>query len=221
MTVLKLHGSFSSMATMRVLACLYEKEVQFEFIPVDMSNQQHKSLPFITLNPFGLVPVLEDGEMKLFESRCITNYLCKKYKGQGTDLTHDGDVKKNVLALNWIEVESQNYNPAISPIGLQMVIYKAFGMEPDMAIVEKAMEKSKPVLDIYEARLSKTKYLAGDFYSLADLHHFPYTYYLMKSPYADLINSRPHVKAWWEACPARPAMQKVAANMVLGGLLDV
>ncbi|KAL5712979.1 glutathione transferase [Ranunculus cassubicifolius] len=217
--VLKLHGAAFSTCTSRVMGVMYEKDIEFELVPVDMGGGGHKQPAFLAMNPFAQVPVLQDEDLTLFESRCITNYLCKKYKGQGTDLTHDGDVKKNALVLNWIEVESQNYNPAISPIGLQMVIYKAFGMEPDMAIVEKAVEKSKPVLDIYEARLSKTKYLAGDFYSLADLHHFPYTYYLMKSPYADLINSRPHVKAWWEACLARPAMQKVAANMVLGGPL--
>ncbi|KAL5715141.1 glutathione transferase [Ranunculus cassubicifolius] len=206
---LKLHGAAFSTCTSRVMGVMYEKEVEFELVPVDMGGGGHKQPAFLAMNVYG--------NLTLFESRCITSYIAKKYRGQGSDLLRDGDVKENALVMNWIEVELQNYNPAISPIGLQMVIYKAFGMEPDMTVMEKAVEKSKAVLDIYEARLSKTKYVAGDIYSLADLHHFPYTYYLMKSPYADLINSRPHVKAWWEPCLARPAMQKVAANMVLGG----
>jgi len=47
---IKLHGSPFSTATMRATASLYEKEVEFEFVHVDMKNGEHKKEPFILLN---------------------------------------------------------------------------------------------------------------------------------------------------------------------------
>ena len=36
------------------------------------------------------------------------------------------------------------------------------------------------------------------------------------TPYASLINDRPHVKAWWDDISSRPAFQKVAEGMTFG-----
>nr|GMD70406.1 glutathione S-transferase F11 [Ipomoea batatas] len=47
------------------------------------------------------------------------------------------------------------------------------GQPSDMSVVKKCAEKLGKVLDVYEERLSKSKYLAGDFFSLADLSHIP------------------------------------------------
>ncbi|KAG6556904.1 hypothetical protein Mapa_001319 [Marchantia paleacea] len=44
------------------------------------------------------------------------------------------------------------------------------------------MAKFEAVLDVYEKRLSESKYLAGDFFSLADLSHITYTYYFIELP---------------------------------------
>lgn len=85
------------------------------------------------------------------------------------------------------------------------------GLTTDMSNVEKKVERSSAVLDVYEAHLAKNKYLAGDEFSLADLNHMPELYLLAKSQKADLINSRPHVKAWWDNISARDASKKTAA----------
>jgi glutathione S-transferase len=113
----------------------------------------------------------------------------------------------------WIEVESQNFQPAISPIVYEFFVSPLMGKTPEQAVVDANLEKLGKVLDVYESKLSSSKYLAGDFFSLADLHNFPYTYYFMKSPWASLVNDRPHVKAWWEDISSRPAFKKVAEGM--------
>lgn len=114
----------------------------------------------------------------------------------------------------WLEVEAQQYNPTISPILFQSIILpKMYGGTPDQAIIDTNLEKLKKVLDVYEARLSKSKYLAGDFVSLADLSHFSYTNYLMATPYGSVFESYPHVKAWWDDITSRPAFKKVAGMM--------
>ena len=47
---MKIHGSPHSTATMRALAAAYEKDVDFEFVPVDMASGAHKQQPFLSLN---------------------------------------------------------------------------------------------------------------------------------------------------------------------------
>ncbi|KAL6176153.1 hypothetical protein ACLB2K_052788 [Fragaria x ananassa] len=72
------------------------------------------------------------------------------------------------------------------------------------------------ILNVYDARLKSSKYLAGDFFSIADLNHFPYLFYFMRSPWTSVVNDRPHVKAWWEDISSRPSFKKVAEGMALG-----
>ena len=50
MAVLRVHGSPISTAVMRVVAALYEKELEFEFVTIDMKAGQHKSEAFLALN---------------------------------------------------------------------------------------------------------------------------------------------------------------------------
>ncbi|KAB2041111.1 hypothetical protein ERO13_D02G110901v2 [Gossypium hirsutum] len=49
------------------------------------------------------------------------------------------------------------------------------GFPHDENLIKESEEKLGKVLDIYEERLSKNKYLAGNFFSLADLSHLPFT----------------------------------------------
>ncbi|KDP28123.1 hypothetical protein JCGZ_13894 [Jatropha curcas] len=213
---LKLYGAAMSTSTSLVLTCLHEKEVDFEFIPVDLFAGEHKQPHFGAKNPFGQVPVLEDGDLTLFESRAITAYITEKYKEPGYDLTRHKKLEEAAMVKVWIEVESQRYNPAIAPIVYQLYVGPLKGVAPDEAIIDTNIEKLRKVLDIYEERLSCSKYLAGDFFSLADLHHLPYTYYLMKTSAASVINERPRVKAWWDDISSRPAFKKVAEGMNFG-----
>lgn len=150
------------------------------------------------------------------ESRAITAYIAEKYKDSGCDLIRHENIKEAALVKVWIEVESQQYDPAIYSIVYQYFVAPLQGNEPDQTVIDAHLEKLGKVLDVYEARLSSTKYLAGGFYSLADLHHLPYTYYFMKTPWASFINDRSHVKAWWEDISSRPAFEKVSQGMTFG-----
>lgn len=150
------------------------------------------------------------------ESRAITSYVAEKFKETGPDLIRYQNPKEAALVKVWIEVESQNFQPAISPIVYQSLVAPLLGNTPDQAAIDTNLEKLGKVLDVYESKLSSTKYLAGDFFSLADLHNFPYIFYFMKTPWASLVNDRPHVKAWWEDISSRSAFKKVAEGMTFG-----
>ncbi|KAL2598887.1 hypothetical protein AAZV13_10G018700 [Glycine max] len=168
------------------------------------------------MQPFGFIPVLEDGDLTLFESRAITAYVAEKFKETEPDLIRHKDAKEAALVKVWTEVESHYYEPAVSPIIYEYFVAPFQGKEPDKSVIDTNVEKLKTVLDVYEAKLSSTKYLAGDFYSLADLSHVSETHYLMQTPCASMINELPHVKAWWEDISSRPAFNKVVGGMSFG-----
>ncbi|KAJ8434428.1 hypothetical protein Cgig2_002630 [Carnegiea gigantea] len=208
--VIKVHGSPISTATFRVVAAVHEKELEYEFVPVDMKSGAHKHPDFLALNPFGQVPALEDGDIKLFESRAITKYLAYTYENKGTPLIYKEGKQMAELAV-WMEVEAHQFDPVASKLAWELVYKKMFGMEADAAAVQEHETKLAKVLDVYEAQLSKCKYLAGDSFTLADLHHLPVMHYLMGTQAKKLFDERPHVSAWSKDILARPAWEKSIA----------
>ncbi|XP_047334872.1 glutathione S-transferase APIC-like [Impatiens glandulifera] len=206
---LKVHGSPISSATQRALAAVMEKQLEFELVPVDMASGAHKKEPFISLNPFGQVPALQDGDLTLFESRAIASYIGEAYASQGTPLVSQ-DPKENAIISVWCEVEAQKFDPAGSKLAWEIVYKPMFGMTTDPAAVEEHEAKISPVLDVYEARLTESKYLGGNNFSLADLYHLPSLQFLVGTPtYKKVFEPRPKVDAWVKDILARPAWQSV------------
>jgi glutathione S-transferase len=112
----------------------------------------------------------------------------------------------------WMEVEAQQYDQAASKLTWELAAKPVFyGMSSDTAIVEENEAKLAKVLDVYENRLAQSKYLGGDCFTLADLHHLPTIHYLMGTQAKKLFDSRPHVNAWVADITARPAWLKVIA----------
>nr|QCQ77647.1 glutathione S-transferase [Actinidia chinensis] len=134
MATMKVHGSVISTATQRVVACLNEKDLDYEFVPVDMGSGEHKKDHFLCLNPFGQVPAFEDGDLKLFESRAITQYVAHVYTGKGTQLIFENPKKMATMAV-WMEVEAHQFDPLVSKLGWELVYKPMFGMTTDAAVV--------------------------------------------------------------------------------------
>ncbi|GAU39543.1 hypothetical protein TSUD_37960 [Trifolium subterraneum] len=210
MATIKVHGSPFSVPTMRVIATLYEKQIEFEFVDINLRNGDHKKEPFISLNPFGQIPAFEDGGLKLFESRAITQYIDDEYGDKGTKLTISDSKKKAIMRL-WLEVESQHYDQVSTKLVWELGLKPLFGIPLDTKIVEENEAKLDSILNVYEKRLSESKYLGGESFTLVDLHHLPSLHYLMKSQIKKLFESRPYVSAWVADITARPAWSKVTA----------
>ncbi|KAL6615181.1 hypothetical protein ACP70R_037451 [Stipagrostis hirtigluma subsp. patula] len=217
MARVKVFGPAMSAHAARILVCLEEVGAEYEVVNVDMQAKEHKSPEHLARNPFGQIPAFQDGDIVLFESRAIAKYVLRKYsKSAGVDLLRESDLQEAAMVDVWTEVEAHTYNPALSPVVYECLVFPALrGVPTNQKVVDESLEKLKKVLDVYEARLSKHDYLAGDFLSFADINHFPYTHYFMGTPHASLFDAYPHVKAWWERLTARPSVKKLSANMPL------
>ncbi|XP_066398533.1 probable glutathione S-transferase GSTF1 [Miscanthus floridulus] len=212
MAPVKVFGPLLSPNVTRVILSLEEVGVEYEIVNVDFNTGEHKSPQHLQRNPFGQLPAFQDGELMLFESRAISRHVLRKYKTSEVNLLREGNTSEAALVDVWLDVEAHQYDPAIAPIIYQLIVVPMSGGTPDQKLIDESLEKMKKVLDVYEAQLSKHKYLAGDFVSLADLSHLPYTVHFMATPFASVLDSYPSVKAWVHDLLSRPAVQRVISQ---------
>ncbi|CAK9872178.1 unnamed protein product [Sphagnum jensenii] len=215
MASLKVYGKAYSANVTRVLTTLAEKNVDdYQMVPIDLLTGANKTPEYLKLQPFGQIPAFQDGDFTLYESRAIARYISDKYEGQGTAL-FGKTVRDKALVNQWLEVESQNYNPCVWKIVFECVFSQMFeGRPTNEAVVKEQLEKLEKILDVYEAQLTHHKYLAGDLFSLADLAHIPVTNNLINvAKKGELFASRKHLNAWWEDISSRPSWQKVVQIM--------
>ncbi|KAI3741809.1 hypothetical protein L1987_59487 [Smallanthus sonchifolius] len=206
---IKVYGSMLSTATLRVLLCLAEKDIDFELINVDLASGEHKKPHILARNPFGQIPAFEDGDVKLFESRAISQYISRTYAGKGTDLINK-DPKKAAVESVWMEVESLKFDPVTAKLAWELCMKRfLFGKNGDEEVVNAEEKRLESVLDVYEARLSESKYLGGDSFSLADLHHAPMIKFMMETRVKEVFDARPYLSGWVADILSRPACVKV------------
>eukprot|EP00850_Spirogloea_muscicola_P006035 SM000028S10129 [mRNA] locus=s28:568582:574981:+ [translate_table: standard] len=216
MAPITLYGHPISVHVRRVLTTAYEKGLTEQDIvlqPVDIFEMKHREGEFLEKQPFGLIPVMEDGQFMLYESRAIARYIAEKYEGQGTDLI-GSNLEERALVEQWLQVEGQEFNKHVSIIVRELGFKKAVGPplfpeEVNDWLATDAQQKLEKVLDVYEKHLAKHEYLALDRFTMADLSHLPFTNYLFKlAKKGDLIESRPNVNAWWKRISSRPSWKK-------------
>uniref|UniRef100_A0A453EC14 glutathione transferase n=1 Tax=Aegilops tauschii subsp. strangulata TaxID=200361 RepID=A0A453EC14_AEGTS len=204
----------------RVLLFLEEVGAEYELVPVDFVAGEHKR----PQHPFAKMPGFQDGDLVLFESRAIAKYILRKYGGTaGLDLLGENSgIEELAMVDMWTEVEAQQYYPAISPVVFECIIIPFIipggGAAPNQTVVDESLERLRGVLGIYEARLEKSRYLAGDSISFADLNHIPFTFYFMTTPYAKVFDDYPKVKAWWEMLMGRGPRCRGSASICLRSL---
>jgi glutathione S-transferase len=208
---MKLYGSITT-NVQRALLPILEAEVDIDDVLelefVDLLKAEHKSPAYLAKQPFGQVPCLEDGDFVLYESRAIARYFAEKYQDQGVPLLGKS-VKERAIINQWTEVESQTFNVAVGPMIRELFVSDVMKRPLNEAVIDAGLAKLLPAFDVYEAQLSKHKYIAGDEYSLADLFHIPTLNYLMTTLKTEVYGNHPRVLAWAENIISRPAVQKV------------
>lgn len=135
-----------------------------EVINVDLAAGEHKKEPFLTLNPAGQVPVIEDGDTVLSDSNAILVYLARKYAPSWlpTDPVAEAEVQK-FLTLAAGEI-------AFGPAAARLI--NVFNAPLDPGFAATVAER---VLGKLEAHLEGRNFLVGDAPTIADVAIYSYT----------------------------------------------
>jgi glutathione S-transferase len=197
--MIKLYGIPRSRA-MRPLWMLEELGVPYEQVKVSFVNDTRKP-EFLRLNPNGHIPVLQDGELVLFESLAINLYLAHKYdKG----LWPKG-VENEGRAYQWsIWAMTELEEPVLTTL-LHRMFYPEDQRDPKKA--DDAAERFKQPLKVLDGALAGRDYLLGSAFTVADLN---VASVLSWAPLAGLdLSGAPNAQRWLARCTERPAFARV------------
>ncbi|KIM92927.1 hypothetical protein OIDMADRAFT_36174 [Oidiodendron maius Zn] len=209
-SVLKLIGVPQSTCTTRLLIVFAEKDLEFSLYQPDLANGEQKRKPHTDKHPFGVIPVLEDGDFRIFESRAIARYLAVKYHDRGSPLVPPvGDTKAWALFEQWASVELSHFDPFASVTYVQKFINPKNGTPSDESAVTTAIKILGQKLDVMDGILNKQAYMGGETFSLVDVFYMPTMNGLFLAGEGHLITSRIHLDDWWKRLTARPSWKKV------------
>lgn len=204
----KLYGNPMSTCTRKVLTTLHEKGQKADLVVIDLRGGQ-KAADHLARQPFGQVPVIDDDGFVLYESRAIIRYLDETLRGP--KLT-PAEAKGRALMEQWISVETSNFTPHAMKIIYQRVFHPAAGKATDEAVVTEASAAVGRTLDVVERQLARSRYIAGDQFTLADIGFMPYVEYLFAGKAGELIESRKGMARWWSDVSARPSWKAVTGK---------
>jgi len=138
--------------------------IQLELVPVDFMAGKHKQAPVIDLNPWGELPVLEDGEVVLRDSQAILVYLARQY---ANDDWYPQDAAGQALVQQWLSTAANEIQNG--PASARLV--DKFGFELDKA---RTLVISDRILGLLESHLSQNQWLAAEQATIADCAVMPY-----------------------------------------------
>jgi glutathione S-transferase len=203
--MIKLFAHPASTCSRKVLCTLNELELPYEFTLVDLFKGETKTPEHLKRQPFGKVPAIEDGAVALFESRTICRYLIDAY-GQGRLTMPDAATRAKMNLA--IDIEAAYFSPNAMTFIYEHVFRRPQGDEK-LAAAQATLDVA---LDVLDATLSKTPFLAGSEFTLGDIVYLPYIEYLKMTPAFESVTKRSHVNAWWARCSERSAWKKTIAG---------
>jgi glutathione S-transferase len=183
--MIKLYGHEMSGNSYKVRLLLELLNIEYEWLGVDLMNGEHKSPEYLALNPFGQVPLLVDGDIKLADAQAILVYLARQYGG---DTWLPLDTLSLAKVVRWLSTTAGEVRQGLEHARL----YYMFG-ETSINI-ERAHKKAKHILTQLNQHLSTRTWLEFERPTIADIAVFPYVA-LARDGKIDL-SLYPHVLAW-------------------------
>jgi glutathione S-transferase len=191
------YGRRSSSNVQKVLWTLGELNIPFKRETVGGSFGGNNDPSFRAMNPMGLVPVIQDGDVTMFESNAIVRYLATRY-GQG--MLWPMEPKLLAAAEQWMEWQAVNVWNHVNAIFFNVV--RMPEGQQNHAAIAAAEAKLADNLPIADAVLAKQPWFAGNDFTMADivLGCIMWRYSQLECQKPDI----PHVMGWFEALKQRP-----------------
>ena len=167
-------------------------KIPLEMVPVDFMGGEHKRPPLTNLNPWGELPILEDGKVILRDSQAILVYLAAQYGDENwlpRDATGLGEV------MQWLSTSANELQNG--PCAARLA--DKFGYAIDKA---NTLQRAARILPLIEAHLAAHQWLALGRPTIADCAVMPY---VALAPEGGIsLEAYPNIRQWIARIKALP-----------------
>jgi glutathione S-transferase len=180
-------------------------ELPFRAVDVDLRGGEQKKPEFLRKNPFGQVPVIEDGEVTLADSNAILVYLAGRYDPSGRWYPRDPLAAARVQ--QWLSVAAGQLSSG--PATARAI--KVFGFPLDYA---RAAAITSQLLPVLEQTLAARDFLAGAVPTIADVAIYTYTAHAPEGGVS--LEPFASVRAWLARVEALPGFVPMRRSPLAG-----
>lgn len=200
--MLTIWGRENSVNVKKVLWCAAELDLAYNFITAGGEYGKNKDPLFLSLNPNGLVPCMQDDEndLILWESNTIVRYMAAKY-GQNIWLLTDAAVR--AASEKWMDWTLSTLAPVLQPLFINIV--RMPSGKQDSQLIGTSIKKCEQLFDIAESALAKQPFFSGTEFGIGDipLGCFAYNWFNMDIP----RKPRDQLQQWYDAISVRNAFR--------------
>src|SRR5579863_3708176 len=187
---------FPSPNPQKVSFALRELNLECDVIEVDLTKGEQRKPDYLALNPLGLVPVLVDGDLTLWESHAIISYL-----GEKTGKLWPTSAAGRADALRWLFFLSAHISPPATDIVFNRIAVRRLGLAGDDSAIARGEKALPPRLAVLEAHLAKNQWMLGQSFSLVDCAYTPVLNALDKAQVT--FSDYPNIQHYFDACRNR------------------
>jgi glutathione S-transferase len=188
----------------KVRAVAYELGIALDYERVDLLTGAQRAPAFLARNPNGRVPVLEDGDMLLWESTAIIRYLATASALLPTAPRVAAEVDR------WVAWQLAHLGPAMSKVAYENIVKRVTKRgEPDPVRIAEGSAEFHQATEILDAALAGREYVAGPL-SLADFALWAH-YSLAPAAGLDLARHR-RVDSWLARVSARDSIKRAMSD---------
>jgi len=200
--MLKVWGRHSSFNAQKVLWLVGELGLAHEHIPAGGSFGGLDQPAFRALNPHGRVPVIQDGDVVVWESHAILRYLAAQY-GQESFWSEEPAARSSIDG--WMDWSQTSLQPDFLN-GIFWGYYRTPEAQRDWPAINKSLARCAAHFGLLDGILQERRFVTSDRLSLADipLGVVLYRYFELDIDHPEL----PNVTAWYRRLQERPAYRE-------------
>ena len=179
----------------KISIMLEEIEFPYKVTPVDLVKGDQFEPKFVEISPFSKIPVIKHERENVFGSGAILIYLAEKSKK-----FYDLDNKINID--QWLMAQMGLVGPMIG----QFHVFYRFNKGKSKYSEDRYHKITKVLYERLNIRLSKSRYLAGDKYTIADIATWPW---IARHQWHDIgLIKYQYLSNWYKEISNREAVKK-------------
>ena len=181
----------------KISIMLEEIKYDYKVTSVDISKDEQFESEFKKISPFNKIPVITDhkNNTSLFESGAILIYLAEQSK-------KFYDLDKKTIINQWLMAQMAYVGPMLG----QHHQFHHYNPGKSEFGEERYFKVCARIYKELDERLGDKEYLAGNFYSIADIATFPW---IARHEWHDIgLKKHKNLTRWYEVISKREAVQK-------------